>query len=378
MKRIAFISTMSAFSWAGSEELWSQAAVRAAYKGYDVVVNIVSWKDESKKVNVLTTVKNCKVYRRPRFDPFWKKVIKKCTPESTCDLFDTYIYGWLKRLKPNFVVISTGGGTDGKTWMNACSKLHIPYAVIVHLATPALWPSSEELENILELFKKASGIFFVSKHNLDDFSKLLGTALENAFIAFNPVNLKENRCITWPNDQEVFHLACVARIGVEHKGQDILFDIMNKSKWRNRPVSITLYGDGPHKLILQSLKEYWQLDNVLFGGHVDDLVDVWSKHHALVMPSRYEGLPLAVVEAMTCERPCIVTNVGGNAELVEDGISGFIAPSPTTDIFEETLERAWERRYEWEMIGKNAGKRVKDFFPEDPVNYFINQLESIM
>ena len=56
---------------------------------------------------------------------------------------------------------------------------------------------------------------------------------------------------------------------------------------------------------------------------------IWAEHHALVLPSRFEGMPLVVVEAMLCGRPCIVTDVGGNAELIRDGINGFLAKAPT-------------------------------------------------
>src|SRR5437763_3000966 len=45
-----------------------------------------------------------------------------------------------------------------------------------------------------------------------------------------------------------------------------------------------------------------------------------------------------------CARPAIVTNVGGNAELLEDGRSGFVAPAPTIKHLNEAMERAWDRR----------------------------------
>ena len=58
-----------------------------------------------------------------------------------------------------------------------------------------------------------------------------------------------------------------------------------------------------------------QLKNVHFRGHVNDIRAIWEQNHLLVLPSRYEGLPLALVEAMWCGRPAVVTDVGGNAEL---------------------------------------------------------------
>jgi glycosyltransferase involved in cell wall biosynthesis len=122
----------------------------------------------------------------------------------------------------------------------------------------------------------------------------------------------------------------------------------------------------------------WQVDNVLFGGFSQNIQAVWSKHHALILPSQYEGCPLAVVEAMLCDRPCIVTDVGGNSELIQDGVSGFIAPATTVSIVEKTLDLAWERRHEWKDMGKNAGLRIREIIPSDPVAYFIDELRSLI
>ena len=66
-----------------------------------------------------------------------------------------------------------------------------------------------------------------------------------------------------------------------------------------------------------------------FAGHVADIVGIWSKHNALVLPSRCEGLPLALVEAMLCGRPAIATNVAGHGEVIEDGVTGILAEAPT-------------------------------------------------
>ena len=64
----------------------------------------------------------------------------------------------------------------------------------------------------------------------------------------------------------------------------------------------------------------------------------------LVMPSRFEGLPLAIVEAMLCARPVVATDVAGHAEVVEDGVTGFLADAPTVGAIAAALERCWVRR----------------------------------
>src|SRR5262249_12957331 len=116
---------------------------------------------------------------------------------------------------------------------------------------------------------------------------------------------------------------------------------------------------------------------VSFCGHVSNIEKIWADHHALILPSRFEGLPVALVEAMLCARPAIVTNVGGNAELIEDGRSGFVATAPTTNHLSEAMERAWSRRAEWRDMGLAAQKAAQAAVCERPAEAFANRLLSL-
>jgi len=113
--------------------------------------------------------------------------------------------------------------------------------------------------------------------------------------------------------------------------------------------------------------ERLQLTNVQFRGHVTNVAEVWRDHHLLVMPSRQEGMPLSLIEAMSCGRPAVVTDVGGNAELCVDGETGFVASAAAIGPFSDALERAWARRSEWSALGHAAHLRVRQIVPADPV-----------
>jgi glycosyltransferase involved in cell wall biosynthesis len=119
------------------------------------------------------------------------------------------------------------------------------------------------------------------------------------------------------------------------------------------------------------------ITNVQFMGHCSDVAAEWSKYHALVLPSRSEGLPLALVEAMICGRPAITTRVGGAEEIVKDGLNGFLAPSASVQSFDETLERAWSKRGQWREIGLRASADALAFLPPDPGQLLARRLANI-
>ena len=125
------------------------------------------------------------------------------------------------------------------------------------------------------------------------------------------------------------------------------------------------------------MTEQLKLSNVDFRGQSNDVEGIWAEHHALVLPSRFEGMPLVVVEAMLCGRPCIVTDVGGNRELVRDGINGFMAKAPTVELLDEAMNRAWESRGRLKEMGRVAAQDVRQFVSRDPGEDFARELAAL-
>ena len=152
--------------------------------------------------------------------------------------------------------------------------------------------------------------------------------------------------LPWPGrEDECLRLACVARLYLLDKGQDILLRVLARKKWKGRDLHVSFFGRGINAEALSDLAARLGLLNISFEGHTDDIPSIWKKHHALILPSRAEGLPLSLVEAMMCGRAAVVTKVGGNAEVVQDGVTGFLA-APDEDSIDAALEKVWARRGE--------------------------------
>jgi glycosyltransferase involved in cell wall biosynthesis len=173
--------------------------------------------------------------------------------------------------------------------------------------------------------------YFVSKANKVLTELEIGQEIMNSKIIFNTFNVDYDNEIKYPDEKDFFFLANVARHEIFAKGQDILFQVLKEKKWKERNLKVNLYGKGEHTKSIEKLKNYFELSNVNIEGYSDP-AEIWKKNHALILTSRYEGLPLALVEAMLCGRTSVVTSVSGNPEIITDNETGFLAKAPTPNL----------------------------------------------
>jgi glycosyltransferase involved in cell wall biosynthesis len=113
------------------------------------------------------------------------------------------------------------------------------------------------------------------------------------------------------------------------KGLRYLLEAIKEVRPDFPAVRFRIFGDGP---LYQELVDYaadlgLQSDDVFAGAFTQpDLPDIMAATDIFLMSSVLEGLPLALVEAMAYGRPIIATAVGGNAEIIADGVSGMLCP----------------------------------------------------
>ena len=110
------------------------------------------------------------------------------------------------------------------------------------------------------------------------------------------------------------------------KGLRVLFEALEGIRKSHPDITLTLIGDGDDRAYAEA--EAKRLGGVSLLGFQSqsEVAAALSQADALVLPSFAEGVPVVLMEAMAAARPVIATNVGGVAELVEDGVSGFVIP----------------------------------------------------
>lgn len=130
--------------------------------------------------------------------------------------------------------------------------------------------------------------------------------------------------------------------------------------WRSR-LRVVIVGDGPLTGALREQLQSLQLQDVAWlAGSSTRVVDFLQGFDAFALPSLNEGISNTVLEAMACGLPIIATAVGGNVEIVDDGVCGQLLPAGDPDALAAAilaLMEQPERRLAWGRAAREAADR---------------------
>ena len=374
--KFGFYSCMSGMPWGGSEVLWQRAARLLQDENHDVTVNYKWWPTKAYPLRQLeehgATVwlrNEPKTWMQQKKEALKSVFSGNGTPK-----------GWLESERPDAVLITLGYHPDQVRIAAECHNLGIPYAINIQCASNFFFIHSDRLDEYRHWYQNAKRVFFVSPENQLKLENNIALKLDNSEIVANPFNVEYDANPEWPSTEPEFRVAFVGRVHFQSKGQDLIVDVMKQDKWRDRNIKIVFYGhdQGNMKQLLELIKMHGLEKQMEFSGFSDSVEDIWKDNHALLLPSRYEGAPLVVIEAMLCNRISICTDIGRNSELMDDNESGFIAAGATIGLLDDALERAWQKREQWKELGELAGRHIRERYPEDPIQDFADKLKALL
>ena len=354
--KIVFFSIMAGeLPWGGSEELWCRTARLALERGHQVAVVRFSWPEIPPKIRELH---ERGAWLLGLIHPQEWQHFGSLRRRLKWRLERFRVWGALASWRPEVACISQGTTADivfsgGSTGF--LDEHGVPYIVICqHNFEGHTLTNEAQRQTAIACLSRARHVAFVAERNLRVAERQVAAGVPGACIAHNPVNLANFNPAPYP-DSDVVKMANVARLETLFKGQDVLLEALSGEHWKQRRWLLRFYGAGSDRPYLERLTGHYNMtDKVEFCGHVGDVRSIWADNHLLVMPSRSEGTPLSLVEAMICGRPSVVTDVGGNIEWVDEPSTGFVAEATSARSLNNALERAWEARERWESIGQRA------------------------
>jgi glycosyltransferase involved in cell wall biosynthesis len=120
-------------------------------------------------------------------------------------------------------------------------------------------------------------------------------------------------------------------------------------------VELEIVGDGPERERLMALaRETGVAERVDFAGWSDSARDRLGHWDVFVLPSRFEGLPLAILDAMLAELPVVATDVGSIGEAVLDGETGLLVPPEDPRALAAAVHRVLADRELAARLGRDA------------------------
>jgi len=177
-------------------------------------------------------------------------------------------------------------------------------------------------------------------------------------IIFNGVKIPENK-VVFPvmRPKKILH---VTRFDYA-KNSSVLFEIAKELKRENllEKFVFVVVGDGPEKKKLESLvREAEIADHFLFEGFQGDMEKYYKGAFVYLSTSRWEGLPLSVLESKSYGIPQLLTNVNGNKDCVKQGKDGFLYEVTNINKCVEYLMSLSENADFWESFSVEARKNV--------------------
>lgn len=170
-------------------------------------------------------------------------------------------------------------------------------------------------------------------------------------------------------------LLFLGKIG-DNKG---IFDLLaviarNRHRYRHH-LTLKIGGNGEVERLEKFIAEHELAEIVEYAGWVQGP----SKHHllntcdVLMLPSYHEGLPIAILEAMSYSKPVISTTVGGIPEIVKNGINGFLTLPGDQHALEKYIDQLFHNTTLRQQMGKNSFEMVAPY----RIHSVLNEMQAL-
>jgi glycosyltransferase involved in cell wall biosynthesis len=363
---------MATAPWGGSEALWAATAMSALDAGHQLFVSIYDWPQMPSIIAELEA-RGAVIHRR-KVGRRWRR--------SSLLMRLFYPFRALHDFNPDVVLINQGSTYDisrGKEFTRLRNALvrdaRWPFMLLCHCEQNA--PSRRRSRERARVAFAAARIVGMLSHGLRAKSERdLGLALPHARFFQNPLNIRSTRLLPWPQANEL-RFAFVGRLEYV-KGLDLAIEVLSSPAWRDRAWTLDVYGEGELKPQYEAQVTALGLtDRIRFCGFTCDIDSVWREHHLMLLPSRAEGVPNSMLEAMLCGRPVIVSDVGGISEWVADGKNAYLLPKPEVGALTMALERCWAERASLEQMGRIAYESTLRQRDPNPAGTIVTWLEEL-
>lgn len=288
----------------------------------------------------------------------------------------------IKKEKPDLIHChSAKGGIIGRTagWITGVTTFYTPHA-FSYLCTPSKLKRWVFM-NIERLTRFKTYVLACSESEQEMAIKDIGYIKEHALVWHNAVpdsSLERGKVI-----DIVEPYACYIGRPCYQKNPLFLLDVIKKVKDKGCNLKFILLGVGYHSPELDAMKaRMYELnleDSIRLEPWINhsDCQEFVRKSLFYISTALYEGLPLAVIEAMANGKAIVASDVVGNKDCVRDGANGYLLPLDADAYADKIIKLVNDNELRKSMEKKSRDMFLKEFFIENRIIYLQNQYEMV-
>ena len=281
------------------------------------------------------------------------------------------LFGLLAKRRPDVVNVHF---VTAETYYFALLKRVFGYRLILSFhGSDLLLPNPETAELLPEILNKADGCTVVSGHMLSTLEAMPGVDMNTVQLVYNGIDPDFWHPSPKP-EKEVRTMLCAGRLEPV-KGIDLLIESLSQIKERHPDLRLVIIGDGSERVALeQQAEEHGLQDRITFAGFMDrnGLRSEYQKADLFVMPSRSEGFPIALLEAMATGLPFVASDVGGVGEIATEKTGLCVTPE-SVNALSDALNRILTQ-YDLQDASREARNRASAFTVAEAEQRYVDLL----
>jgi N-acetyl-alpha-D-glucosaminyl L-malate synthase BshA len=182
---------------------------------------------------------------------------------------------------------------------------------------------------------------------------------------------EEEAAEIYPDDKIILHASNFRPVKRVVKLVEIMKDVVDAIP----SARLIIAGDGPTRIeVERRIEELKLCNNIHLLGVKSNMQEIMCSADVFALNSTLEGMPLVLLEAMSCQLPVITTPAGGIPELVRPGKDGVVTEGFGKDEYAEELIKILENDTQRKKLGKAGYQRVEDKFTAEKI---VSQYEKV-
>ena len=213
---------------------------------------------------------------------------------------------------------------------------------------------------------KITAISKATKQALVDFEYIPECKIEVIYNGIHAVKVAKEKTKALKTelgiDDSMAIIGTIARLD-SIKNHPMMFQAFKQVQQKHPNTKLILVGDGEERQSLEKIANKLNLtDHIIFTGYIAKPEHYLDCMDVFLLPSLSEGTSMTLLEAMSLSKPCVVTDAGGNPEIIQHNVNGYVTENNNASAFAEAILDLINKPAVNKKMSEESGKRYEELF----------------